>query len=52
MMTTKFSEVLVMHAAGKRALARPLSAVQRAYLYALRLSDDIFIRAPPVRELQ
>lgn len=52
MMTTKFSEVLVMCAAGKRALARPLNAVQRAYLHALGLSDDIFIRAPPAGELQ
>jgi transposase len=42
MMTTKFTQVLLVKAGNKRALARPLKEVQLEFLKALGVSPDIF----------
>ncbi|MHB8766460.1 MAG: IS1634 family transposase [Deferrisomatales bacterium] len=47
MLTTKFENVLVLHAAGRRVLARPLSDTQRSFLRALGLPPSVFTEVPP-----
>jgi transposase len=43
MMTTKFTNILVVTIGHQRKLARPLKDVQKEYLTALKLKPDIFV---------
>jgi transposase len=48
-MTTKFTNILILKAGKSRILKKPLSVVQRSYLTALGLKETIFIstHSPP-----
>jgi len=43
MMTTKFTNTLVITLEGQRRLAKPLKAEQKEFLAALEVSPDIFM---------
>ena len=44
MMTTKFSNIMLIRIGNERRLARPLSEIQKGYLVALDVEDNIFTK--------
>jgi len=52
MMTTKFRNVLILSSGQSRILKKPLSPVQRNYIKALGLTEEIFVTSQPPSLIQ